>query len=546
MPSPGEVMSGAPARAPVPRADGATVRPADLLQEGRTRERAGCLPEAAELYAAAIEAAVRAGDHRVRAEACRRLGVVRHHRNDTPAARELCQKSYEVSLAAGEDLLAAEALNALGVIALQTGALDAARETFGRAFALGSSSLEIRARVEQNLGILANIRGDFDAALEHYRGSLDAYERSGDEHGQAIAYHNLGMVSADRGLWEAAHDYFTRTITIAQASGDVRLQGICQLNHAEVHLARQRFEEARHNAEAALLVFDQLEDRAAKADAYRVIGMVYRETGKMALAESRLRAAIEHSAATGSVLGEAEATRELALLYQALGRNQQALTFLNNAYRLFGRLDARVDLIYVGGKVADLQQAYLAVVKEWGQSIESSDSYTHGHCERVAEYAVAVARGLGLSDDEITTIRIGAYLHDLGKVKVPHEILNKPGPLSREEMDIMRMHPVWGIEMLATVEFPWDIKPIIRWHHEKSDGTGYPDRLRGDEIPLSAQIIGISDVFDALTTTRAYRPAMTHEVALREMQKMSRCWKAEVHAAFMRTVGQGLELPAAA
>ena len=540
------IGASAPSRTPGPRADGATVRPEDLLLEGRSRERAGCIPEAGEYYEGAIAAAERARNPRVQAEALRRLGVVRHHRNDSAGARALCQRSYEVALAASEDLLAAEALNALAVIDLQTGALDVARETFGRAFALAGSSLEIRARIEQNLGILANIRGDYDAALGHYRGSLEASERSGNEHGCAIAYHNLGMVSVDRGLWDDADHYFGRSIDIAQRSGDIQLQGLCQLNHAEVHLARQRFEDARQNAEAALVVFDQLDQRATKADAYRVIGMVYRETGKIALAESRLRSAVEIATAAGSVLNEAEATRELALLYQVMGRNQDALRQLNAAHRLFRRLDARVDLVYVDGKVAELQETYFAVVRDWGQSIESSDSYTHGHCERVADYAMAVARELGLNDDEITTIRIGAYLHDLGKVRVPHEILNKPGKLTPEEFDVMRMHPVWGIELLATVEFPWDIKPIIRWHHEKYDGTGYPDRLRGDEIPLSAQIIGIVDVFDALTTTRAYRPALSREAALQEMRVCGGWWRPDVHQAFMRAVGQETALPAAA
>ena len=90
------------------------------------------------------------------------------------------------------------------------------------------------------------------------------------------------------------------------------------------------------------------------------------------------------------------------------------------------------------------------------------------------------------------------------------------------------MHPVWGIELLAEVEFPWDIKPIIRWHHEKHDGTGYPDQLKGDEIPLHAQIVGVADVWDALTTTRAYRKAMTTAQALEQMEKMRTAWSPAV------------------
>jgi len=132
---------------------------------------------------------------------------------------------------------------------------------------------------------------------------------------------------------------------------------------------------------------------------------------------------------------------------------------------------------------------------------------------------------------------MGAYLHDLGKVKVPHQILNKPGRLSDEEFEVIKRHPVWGVELLAAVEFPWNIKPIIRSHHEKYDGTGYPDRLRGEEIPLDAQIICIADVYDALTTTRSYRGAMTPAEALARMAD-SRCWwRPDVYAAFLRSVG---------
>jgi len=223
-------------------------------------------------------------------------------------------------------------------------------------------------------------------------------------------------------------------------------------------------------------------------------------------------------------------------LYQAMGRNQEALTLLNAAHRLFRRLDARVDLVYVGGKVSELETTYFAVVLEWGQSIESTDSYTFGHCERVAQHAMAVARVLVLDDTSQTTIRLGAYLHDLGKVRVPHEILNKPGPLTQDEFAVVQMHPIWGLELLAAVEFPWDLKPIIRWHHERYDGTGYPDRLRGDEIPIAAQIVGIVDVFDALSTARPYRPALTREAALAEIEKCRGWWSDAVYAAFVTSL----------
>src|SRR3989454_247081 len=400
----------------------------------------------------------------------------------------------------------------------------------------------VLAEALRRLAVVRRHRSEVAAATalcqQSYERSLDAYRDCGDDHGCALAYHNLGMVSADRGWLNAADCYFRESRALAERVGDVYLRGLCLVNHAELDVTRQRFEDARQKAEEALAVFDQLGAKSAKAEAYRVIGMVYRETGRIVLAESRLRSAIELAVAAGAVLGEAEASRELALLYQAMGRNQEALRLLNTASRLFQRLDARVDLIHMGGKLAELKEAYLAVVRAWGQSIESSDSYTFGHCERVARNAVAMARVLGLDDHDETAVLLGAYVHDVGQLRIPHELLRKPGPLTREEREVVQMHPIWGIELLASVEFPWDLKPIIRWHHERYDGTGYPDRLKGDEIPLAAQIVGMLDVYDALMSARAYQSARTADQALAELTRYRSWWSDRVFAAFLKAIVQ--------
>ncbi len=512
------------------------VRPAsDLLLSARECERAGKIGDAIEQYEVAIAVTERSGECRVLAEALRRLAVVRHQHGERDAARDTCHRSYEVARNSGNPLLAAEALNSLGGMLIREGMLNDAREMFDAALTMGGANADLRARVERNLGVVANIRGDLDDALDHYRRSLGECQSIGDEHGAAMCYHNLGIVCRHKHLLDDAERYFQLSLDFGDRSGDVRWRAFCLLNRADVYLERQRFEDARRDAETALATFDQLNAQADKAVAYRVIGVVYRDTGRAALAESRLRASIDLASAAGSILHEAEATRALALVYQQMGRNQEALGLLNAAHALFGRLDAKVDLVNVGGLMDTLEGTYLDVVREWGQSIESSDSYTFGHCERVADLSVAVARELGFDESEQTTVRLGAYLHDVGKVKVPHEILNKPGPLTADEFEVIKMHPVWGIELLAKVEFPWDIKPIIRWHHEKYDGAGYPDQLKGDDIPLAAQIVGIVDVFDALTTTRSYRSAMPTEKALEIMtSKMSNSWSPAVFEAFIR------------
>jgi putative nucleotidyltransferase with HDIG domain len=500
-------------------------------------ERSGNVAAAEAAYQDAVTHAEAAGDRVTLSTALRHLALVHHQRGASERAHDLARRAYDVALAAGEREVAAHALNVVGGFTFESGDLAAARRTFDSALALASGSAALRARIEQNLGILATVEGDHDRALAHYGRSLDAYVALGDERGVALAYHNLGMISADRKRWEEADACFRHAFQGAERAGDIHLQGLCLLNHTEVHLARQEYDRARADVERALGIFDQIESRIDKADAYRVLGAVHRVTGRPESAERHLLRARGLADEMQSVLGGAEANRELALLYQQLGRNVDALSSLSASYQLFRRLNARTELVDVGRKIGDLEGTYLRIVHEWGQSLESADSYTHGHCERVASYGVAVGQALGFDAGQLTTLRLGAYLHDLGKVRVPEAILNKPGKLTPEEFEAIRQHPVWGLEMLTEVDFPWDLKPIIRWHHEKYDGSGYPDGLAGDDIPVAAQVICIVDVYDALTTTRSYKPAYTPAEALERMAEVTRWWRPDVYRSFLEAVG---------
>ncbi len=311
-------------------ARGAPIRPAvragDRLLEARDHERAGCMAEAMQCYQDAIAEAERTGEWPIQAEALRRLAVLHHHRGEREPSQQACERSHAIAVAHHDDALAAAALNTRATFALELGDLLVARALFHQALAMCGTNDELQARIEQNLGILANVQGQLDEALLHYARSLDAYHRAGDDHGCARAYHNLGMAHADRERWEEADTYFEQSRAIAERLGDLRLQGLCLLNHSEVHVARQRFEQAKRSAEAALAIFDQLGSLLDKTDAYRVIGMVYRDTGKPALAESRLKSSMDLATRTGSVLSEAEGARELAILYQGMGRNQEALS----------------------------------------------------------------------------------------------------------------------------------------------------------------------------------------------------------------------------
>ncbi|HTH65035.1 MAG TPA: HD-GYP domain-containing protein [Gemmatimonadales bacterium] len=179
------------------------------------------------------------------------------------------------------------------------------------------------------------------------------------------------------------------------------------------------------------------------------------------------------------------------------------------------------------------ERSRLQIVHKLASLIESADRYTFGHCQRVAAYALDVARTLGLDERQRATVYVGAYLHDIGKVLVPREILTKPGQLAAGELDVIRTHPQRGLELLGATGLPWNVAPIIRWHHERYDGSGYPDHLCGTEIPLEAQIIGVVDAFDALTSTRTYRPAIAPARALAVLQLARRGWHPEVFRAFV-------------
>jgi putative nucleotidyltransferase with HDIG domain len=508
----------------------------DILAEAGEHDGAGRYQQAIEGYESAIAAAESEPDDRTLAAALRLLAVALHQRQERYAATTLCRRSLDVAERLGDALLRAQSLNTLAAFDLAEGAFEAARKTFNAALDSGGADARLRGRIEQNLGIMDNIQGNLAGALAHYQRALDAFRIGGDERGCAMAYISLGMISADQERWDDADASFTRSLELTSRLGDQYLRAHALLNRTEVDLARNQFDVAQHNAEEALRTFDTLGVTRYKAETYRVLGAVYRATGRMQLSESRLLMAIELAASVRAVLAEAESTRELALLYGETGRNQDALRLLNAAHRLFGKLDARVEMVDLASRADRLEGTFLAIVRDWGQSIESTDSYTHGHCERVATYALAVAHALGLDDGSHTAIRLGAYLHDVGKVRMPHEILNKPGKLTADEIRIMQRHPLDGVEMLASIEFPWDIKPIIRSHHEKYDGSGYPDGLAGEKIPLNAQIICIVDVFDALTTTRSYRPAMSWDVAMGVVRDSHAWWRPDVFDAFLRAM----------
>jgi putative two-component system response regulator len=176
-------------------------------------------------------------------------------------------------------------------------------------------------------------------------------------------------------------------------------------------------------------------------------------------------------------------------------------------------------------------------------SIEGKDPYTEGHCQRLAEHSARLGEVLGLEGPQIIALRRAGLVHDIGKVAVPDSILFKPGRLTASEKKIMQRHPVVGERICSPLKSFQLVLPIIRHHHEKMDGSGYPDKLKGEAIPLTARILQVVDVFDALTTSRPYKSALAVDEALAVMKKEVKkgWWDPNVFAAFDRLIEKDVQ-----
>ncbi len=180
--------------------------------------------------------------------------------------------------------------------------------------------------------------------------------------------------------------------------------------------------------------------------------------------------------------------------------------------RLFGLLDENRQLL------GRMQRSYLGTITSLAHAVEAKDPYTSGHTERVAEVALLLARELDFDDSQLAAVKVGAIIHDIGKVGTPDQILSKPGALTADEIREIRKHPEVASQIVAELELPTAVKQMVRSHHERFDGDGYPDGLVGEQIPLAARILSVAEALDAMTSDRPYRDAMPLDVACAEIR----------------------------
>ena len=198
----------------------------------------------------------------------------------------------------------------------------------------------------------------------------------------------------------------------------------------------------------------------------------------------------------------------------------QLLLLIESAIKSVKQMD---EIKRINEKLEDskdqLEQAYLDMVQTLRYTVEAKDSYTRGHSDRVSEYSVLIGEKLGLSAEQIKTLRIGGLFHDIGKIGIPDSILLKPAKLTDEEYSQIKNHPSIGAHILGSAAIFQDIIPIVKHHHERYDGNGYPSKLKGEEIPYLARIAAVADTFDAMTSRRSYRGPIDVEHVKEEIKR---------------------------
>jgi putative nucleotidyltransferase with HDIG domain len=451
----------------------------------------------------------------------RRVGRLYLEDGDTSAGLDCVAAALAVGEALSDAGAIASATNVLAISFWQRGLLNDAAQLYddaGRmAHAAGDTSLV--AIVQQNLGVIASMRGDLPLALRHYRASLAGYRELGLDQHVGNLLNNIGLAYAELGRWDDAERTYHEALALAASCGDANVALMVDVNRAELRISRGDYAEAQLICERVLQQARPNNDVRILAEVHKQCGVIARELGRPEESEGFLRSAFESAVARGNWLLAAETAREQAELYTMLRRNPDTLHALTTAHRLFRRVQGQHDVPDIRRRTRRLERRALDLIRQWAQSVESKDRHTLGHCERVADYACAIAKQLGFDEESLFWFRIGALLHDVGKFAVPADILNKATPLSPAERAMVEQHAEAGAQLLANVEFPWGVLPMIRHHHERWDGTGYPHGLVAEAIPLSARILCIADVYDALTTNRPYRQALTRDDALRTMRQ---------------------------
>jgi diguanylate cyclase (GGDEF)-like protein/putative nucleotidyltransferase with HDIG domain len=513
----------------------------ELLEQARAAELGSRSDLARDLYERALQRAQTGGDAAVIPIALLAAARLANAAGESGVALDILDAALASATARGSDADCATAASLRSRVLWETGDLAGAESEAARSreWARRAGSGREAADALRTLGALAVARGAVTEGIGLYEQCVSELRTMGHVRDLSGALAALAELYDDARQWDASDATFQDAAAVAAGLGEPSAALDAELRHAELLARRGDIDRAQAVAERASEAARRLREPRAVAAASRAAAMVARHRGDFTHAEERLAAAESALRDYPDAMLAAEIAAERAELYHRQDRHRETIVALNRAYRALSQLRGSAALADVARRARRLEAQFIDVVRRWGQSIEAKDLNTHGHCERVADLACAIAVRMGITGPTVFWYRVGALLHDIGKLVIPGELLNKPGRLSEEEWALVRRHPVAGAEMLADVDFPWDVRPIVECHHECWDGSGYPHGLAGERIPLAARIVCVADVYDVLTSDRSFKRALSHDEALDVMRRdVGRQFDPAVFRAFEETVAE--------
>jgi putative nucleotidyltransferase with HDIG domain len=493
----------------------------ELHQEkGKALASLGRLQEAIEEYQKILQFCKDSSHLNVKSETFVQVGQLLAKQGDYDKALGYLQRAIGAYRRLDNKTGICKALRNIGVIYVELGEFEEAEINYAEAISLAQEIGEemLYADLVNNLGTIMNMRGNWQEALKNYSLSLEIYIRRKEIRKSAYTKNNLGITLSEQGRLDEAHDCFKRAYAIAVSIKDGSLTLIVEINLADLCLKRGAVEEARlHCTNVQTYLTENNVVSGHTVEARKLAGLIAVASNDLATAARCFEEAIEISQQIGARFQEAEAVFERGRLFKIQARHLDALNDLETAYHIYTSLKAQGKRQETEKTIGSIEGLYLEIFESMAREVDLKDQYTKGHSDRVASLGLLLAKELGLHSHMLKTVVAAGLLHDIGKIQIPDEILKKQGRLTDEEFRMIQKHPELGVELLAGKEFPWDIKPLILYHHEKSNGTGYPSRLSGEAIPIGARIVCIADVFDALTSDRVYRAAFPTEKALEIM-----------------------------
>ncbi|HEV8447293.1 MAG TPA: HD domain-containing phosphohydrolase [Gemmatimonadaceae bacterium] len=491
-----------------------------LIQQAQLADREGRRDDARALYERALFSLDRSADATIASSLLRWIGRLFRDAGDIDAALDAFEAALTIAELADHDAEIGKAFHEQADIHRRLGNLDRAETLYlqARGRALDTQETRLAAMAAESLSLIAMVRGDHDRALRDHRASLAEYRALGVPKEVLASLRGMARLCTDLERWEDSARTIDEAAQIAEALGDIPERVRIEAQRAALEIARGDFVSAATACETGRSLAERSPEVDALGEIEKHLGAIARETGQFGAAEQHFERAQQIAVDQRDLLLSAETAREHAEACRPQGRLRDALIHLNRGHAILTQLAVAGDVVDVDRRAARLERQFLDVARQWAGSIESKDRHTQGHCERVADLACALAIRDGCESRELFWFRMGATVHDIGKLIIPAEVLNKPGKLAPDEWELIKRHPVAGVEMLAEMDFPGEVGPMVRSHHERWDGQGYPDGLAGEEIPRAARMLCIADVYDALLSKRSYKGALSHEAALEIMR----------------------------